>query len=118
MPRNNSSTSAMPFQASRKASIPVAKSPIAAPVPSYTSAPTVTPTTIQLERPGFFSNMWTGFGLGAGQSIAANIFRSPTDVIHTYEVPSKGLKYSSKEFVQCMEESSKDFEACKHLVKD
>ena len=35
-----------------------------------------------IQQPGFFSNMWQGFGLGAGQSIAMNIFRSPTQVHH------------------------------------
>ena len=107
MPRNNSSTSVAPFKSSGKSSIFPAKTP---------SAPT--PPTIQLERPGFFSNMWTGFGLGAGQSIAANIFRSPTEVVHTHQTIGAGSKYSSREFVQCMEESAKDFELCKHLVEE
>ncbi len=41
----------------------------------------------KIEQPGFFSNVMQGFGLGAGQSIAMNIFRSPTEVKHINESP-------------------------------
>ena len=41
-----------------------------------------------IQQPGFFSNVMQGFGLGAGQSIAMNIFRSPTEVKHINESPT------------------------------
>jgi hypothetical protein len=51
------------------------------------------PTQIQqinhkIEQPGFFSNVMQGFGLGAGQSIAMNLFRSPTEVKHIHDSPT------------------------------
>lgn len=39
------------------------------------------------EKPGFFSNVWQGVAVGTGQSIAMNMFRSPTQVNHTYDIP-------------------------------
>ena len=42
----------------------------------------------KIEQPGFFSNVMQGFGLGAGQSIAMNIFRSPTEVKHIHDSPT------------------------------
>jgi hypothetical protein len=41
-----------------------------------------------IQQPGFFSNVMQGFGLGAGQSIAMNLFRSPTEVKHINESPT------------------------------
>jgi hypothetical protein len=77
--------------------------------------------THSVQQPGFFSNMWQGFGLGAGQSIAFNMFRSPTEVKHVHEsVPPVAADriptFHSKEYVQCMEEAKQDEEACKHLL--
>jgi hypothetical protein len=65
--------------------------------------------------------MWSGFGWGAGHSIAANLFRSPTQVVHTTAAvapitPLHDRIPPSKEYQQCMEESKQDKEACKqHL---
>ncbi len=82
-------------------------------MPSVPVAPAATP--------GFFSNAWQGFGFGAGQSIAANIFRSdpkPATVIVSQPAPERipSLRSTSKEYVQCMEEAKQDEEACKHLL--
>ncbi len=68
--------------------------------------------THKIEQPGFFSNVLQGFGLGAGQSIAMNLFRSPTEVKHTYE----SAPLQSKEYIQCMKESENDTEACKQYL--
>lgn len=65
-----------------------------------------------VEKPGFFSNMWQGFGLGAGQSIAFNIFRSNpvTTVNHVHtEVP--------KEYENCIKESFNDKQKCAEYLK-
>jgi hypothetical protein len=66
---------------------------------SATSAPLLT----QTEKPGFFANAWAGFGLGTGQAIAHNIFRSDP-----VQKPS--------EFEQCMKEKN-DMETCKVFLK-
>ncbi len=100
------------------------------PVPAPTIAP---PSPIsstvnhnhQVQQPGFFSNMWTGFGLGAGQSIAMNMFRSDPKVTHVHEnapaVPIAGTssleKNLPKEFVQCMKENNNDKDLCKQFLE-
>jgi hypothetical protein len=66
------------------------------------------------ETPGFFSNVMQGFGLGAGQSLAMNLFRSPTEVKHTYQSSPDSLP---KEYVQCMKESQNNKEACKQYLE-
>jgi hypothetical protein len=70
--------------------MPRSKSPVARHVLSSKSAvkPVALTNTqtvhhqynVEVERPGFFSNMWQGFGLGAGQAIAHNVFRSDPEV--------------------------------------
>ncbi len=47
---------------------------------SATSAPLLTP-----EKPGFLANVWSGFGLGTGQAIAHNLFRSEPEKPTAYE---------------------------------
>jgi hypothetical protein len=104
--------------------------------PSFTSSysysspktPVNIPTYIThnhpLEKPGFFSNMWQGFGLGAGQSIAMNIFRSDPQVKHVHEnvvsTPTQSIsKLESslpKEFVQCMTDNN-DKDLCKQFLE-
>ena len=82
------------------------------------------PVVIKQQQPGFFSNMWSGFGWGAGHSIAANIFRSPTQVVHTTAATPGGSAAAaaypriptSKEYEQCMEESKQNREACKQYL--
>jgi hypothetical protein len=63
-----------------------------------------------VEQPGFFSNMWSGFGLGTGQAIAHNMFRS-TPVAAPVHVSDH------KEFEQCMKDSGNDMEVCKKFLK-
>ncbi len=61
--------------------------------------------------------MWSGFGWGAGQSIASNMFRSPTQVVHsTMPTAPHDRIIFSKEYQQCMEESKQDKEACKQYL--
>jgi hypothetical protein len=81
-----------------------------APSPSPSSSVVVHKT----ETPGFFSNVMQGFGLGAGQSLAMNLFRSPTEVKHTYQASPDSLP---KEYVQCMKESQNNKEACKQYLE-
>jgi hypothetical protein len=70
--------------------------------------------------------MWQGFGLGAGQSIAMNIFRSDPKVTHVHEnaaAPTVTANTSSlekslpKEFVQCMKENNNDKDLCKQFLE-
>jgi hypothetical protein len=67
--------------------------------------------------------MWQGFGLGAGQSIAMNIFRSDPKVTHIHENVSTTSSVSNlekslpKEFVQCMKESNNDKDLCKQYLE-
>ncbi len=76
----------------------------------------------QVERPGFFSNMWTGFGLGAGQSIAMNIFSSDPKVSQVKEnspsiTPSNIEVNFPKEFIQCMKDNNNDKDLCKQFLE-
>ena len=107
-------------------SSPKSPAPISKPTqPSYTPSP-VQQHSVQVQQPGFFSNMWQGFGLGAGQSIAMNIFRSDPKVTHVHEnapatssasnVSSSESLYS-KEFTQCMKDKYDDKEVCKQYVQ-
>jgi hypothetical protein len=94
---------------------------------SYTpSKPTYTPPQVQTQpqsqNPGFFSNMWQGFGLGAGQAIAHNIFRSDPIVKHTYENAPSQIQINQdiklpEEFVQCMKDNNNDKELCKLFLE-
>jgi hypothetical protein len=75
--------------------------------------------TQQQQTPGFFSNMWQGFGLGAGQAIAHNIFSSDPVVTHKYENAPKQINTSElpKEFIQCMKDNNNDKEMCKQFLE-
>jgi hypothetical protein len=63
------------------------------------------------EKQGFFSNVLQGFGLGAGQAIAHNIFRSDPVVTHKQETTPK-----EREYMQCMKEYQ-DAETCKKYLE-
>lgn len=99
------------------------KSPVPAPTPAPSYSPSVVHHNHQVQQPGFFSNMWQGFGLGAGQSIAMNIFRSDPVVKHTHENIPATSNVSSlesklpKEFVQCMKENNNDKDLCKQYLE-
>lgn len=100
-------------------------------VSSYTSPSNSTYTNPQIinkqpiqqtqsqQTPGFISNVIQGFGLGAGQAIAHNIFRSDPVVKHTYENPSSQTTNLElpKEFVQCMKDNNDDKELCKQFLE-
>jgi hypothetical protein len=103
------------FRSSKSSSYTPTKSSVA-PTP-----PTVKHTH-QEQQPGFFSNMWQGFGLGAGQSIAMNLFRSDPKVTHVHEnapaFPSATKEsFYSSEFSQCMNDKWDDKDTCKQYVQ-
>lgn len=88
--------------------------------PSKTQKAIVPPTqahthTVSVERPGFFSNVWQGFGLGTGQAIAHSIFRSDPIFKVALVVNQNHLP---KEFVQCMEMNKNNIELCKSLLPE
>ena len=105
-------------------STPVAPAP--ATVPTATSVPIQ--HIIQVQQPGFFSSIIQGFGLGAGQSIAHNIFRSNPTVTHIHETASSASTASSaltnsskteslsKEYIQCMKDNNDDKDFCKMFL--
>jgi hypothetical protein len=102
------------------------KSPVSAPTMTHAPQHSVVNHNHQVQQPGFFSNMWQGFGLGAGQSIAMNIFRSDPKVTHVHEnAPSSSSvssvsgseSFYSKEFAQCMKDKWDDKEKCKDYVQ-
>lgn len=119
MPRSSSSSSRSSYRSSSRS--PTYRSSYK---PSYSSysyhsprslaMPSSTPTSIthyqEKEKPGFFSNMWQGFGLGAGQAIAHNIFRSNPVVTHTYEPTITETK--PKEYELCLQEHKYDKYIC------
>lgn len=107
----------------------VPSKPIPTSTPTPYSSPSLTSQNQQVERPGFFSNMWTGFGLGAGQSIAMNIFRSDPVVKHVHDTPPTTSTLSTtgqstisieaslpKEFIQCMKDNNNDKDLCKQFL--
>ena len=84
--------------------------------PSAPSSLTTSPTSLthhvhEVKQPGFFSNVFQGFGLGAGQSLAFNMFRSDPVVHHKHEGSDKDRAY-----VQCMKEKQ-DTEECKKYLE-
>ncbi len=78
------------------------------PVLAATPASKSSTVTHKVEQPGFFSNMIQGFGLGAGQSLAFNLFRSDPVVKHVHVGPSQ-------EYTKCMEEKN-DAAECKQYL--
>ncbi len=121
MPTSNSRTSSSGRTTSyfSSKSSPRPQSPLAPPVPPASHVPT---QTIQVQPPGFFSSMWQGFGLGAGSSIAHNMFDSPKTVIHKGESEPKA-KYEgpcAKEkevFDKCIQHRQ-SLEECERILKD
>jgi hypothetical protein len=102
--------------------MPRSKSPV---VKKYVVKPTPVPNqnihhhhNVEVERPGFFSNMWQGFGLGAGQAIAHNIFRSDPEVkvVHEHISSTVSSVTLPKEYVQCMKDNKDDKELCKQFL--
>ncbi len=94
-----------------------------APVPSTASAPAAPVQhqhNVVVEKQGFFSNVWQGFGLGAGQAIAHNIFRSDpvATVKQQIEVAKPVITELPKEFVQCMKDNHNDTDLCKQFLSN
>ena len=99
---------------------PVVKKYVAKPTPtqSVTSTQSVYHHhNVEVEKPGFFSNMWQGFGLGAGQAIAHNVFRNEPTVKVVHEQAHIVSETEPKEYVQCMKDNSNDKELCKQFLK-
>lgn len=69
--------------------------------PSNTPSPAVH-HSVEVKQPGFFSNVFQGFALGTGQSLAFNMFRSDPVVKHEH------IQVPSKEYQQCMKENNND----------
>jgi len=110
MPRSNSSSSRPAYShSSSKSHVPARR---VNPSPVHTH---------KVQQPGFLSNMWQGFGLGAGQSIAMNMFRSDPKVTHIHETQPNSIvqqtTIESKEYIQCMKESQNNKEACKEYLE-
>lgn len=110
---------------SRSYSYSSPKSPV--PTPSYSSsASSVQQHNVKVEQPGFFSNVLQGFGLGAGQSLAFNLFRSspsvtPTSATTATTAPVIGGTTQDipfpKEYIQCMKEYNNNSDACKQYLE-
>jgi hypothetical protein len=102
----------MPRESNRRSytapKIPVSLPSRPAPTYSQPQAPAA-PAQQPQERPGFFSNMWQGFGLGAGQAIAHNMFRSNPLVTVQH------VSNTSKEYEQCMKDNNNDKDLCKQF---
>jgi len=114
MPHHASGSRRRPSYSPSKSLPPISKPAI---------IPTPVQTSVQVQQPGFFSNMWQGFGLGAGQSIAHNIFRSDPKVTHVHEntlatsTVSTSESLYSKEYIQCMKDKYDDKEVCKQYIQ-
>ena len=107
------------------------KSPVSPPAVTQSHSPSVVNHNHQVQQPGFFSNMWQGFGLGAGQSIAMNIFRSDPKVTHVHEnaptttttpvvttnTVANTESFYSTEFSKCLKEKWDDKETCKQYIQ-
>lgn len=109
MSGRNSRRSSKSFYSSPKSPIPI--------------NPVTSPVINQVQQPGFFSNVLQGFGLGVGQSIAMNIFRTDPKIIHVNENISSSATIEISEslydieFKQCMKDKMDDKEVCKQYVQ-
>jgi hypothetical protein len=109
MPRSSSS----PSRSSRSSSSSYTKPTV--------SKPIVTPATqtieVKQQPQGFFSNMWQGFGLGTGQAIAHNMFRSDPVVKHEHINTTRNSATENKDYVQCMKDYNDDELYCKKYLE-
>lgn len=123
--RSSSSSRSFSSRNSSKLSYSYSSPKLPVKLPTATATPSVVNHNHQVQQPGFFSNMWQGFGLGAGQSIAMNIFRSDPKVTHIHEnTPSTSnspLSNSeslySREFEQCLKDKYDDKETCRQYIQ-
>jgi hypothetical protein len=122
--RTSSSSSGRTTSYFSSTSSPRPHSPLAPPIPPVTNVPYVPPTqTVQVQGPGFFGSMIQGFGLGAGSSIAHNMFEKPKTVIHQGLEAEQKPKYTgpcAKEkevFDKCIQHRQ-NLEECERILKD
>lgn len=88
-------------------------------VPVKTQQSSIVQHNHQIQQPGFFSNILQGFGLGTGQAIAHNIFRSDPVVKHV-NVPNTTTNYIKSDppaYVQCMKEYNDNKELCQQYLE-
>ncbi len=71
----------------------------------------------QIQQPGFFSNILQGFGLGTGQAIAHNIFRSDPVVKHVNVPNTNDIKSEPPAYVQCMKEYNDNKDLCQQYLE-
>ncbi len=110
MPRTQSNTNTNPkgfFSYHRQ-------SPLAPPIPH---SPHVPAQSIQIQPPGFFSSVLQGFGLGAGSSIAHNIFDKDKTVIHQPPKYTGPCAREKEVFDKCIEHRQ-TVEECERILKD
>jgi hypothetical protein len=82
-------------------------------------SPSIVQHNHQIQQPGFFSNILQGFGLGTGQAIAHNIFRSDPVVKHV-NVPNTNtsdIKSEPPAYVQCMKEYNDNKDLCQQYLE-
>lgn len=106
--RSSSSRSLFMSRSSSKHSAPVS-------TPSH-NAPAVQHNH-QIQQPGFFSNILQGFGLGTGQAIAHNIFRSDPVVKHVNVPNTNDIKSEPPAYVQCMKEYNDNKDLCRQYLE-
>jgi hypothetical protein len=132
MPHSSSSSRSSSSRSYSSPRSPIRLPSIYRPIPSiYKLPPAPIAAPVATPSPGFFSNMWQGFGLGAGQAIAHNIFRSNTTVITPASIQTTSeyeecmkKKFNdrticiefSQEFKECMKQTNDDKEICKQLA--
>ncbi len=114
MPRNGISSS---FRSSKPSSKSSSKSHIKPAVTPTHSSPMTQTIEIKQQPQGFFSNMWQGFGLGTGQAIAHNMFRSDPVVKHEHINTTCNLATENKDYVQCMKDYNDDESYCKKYLE-
>ena len=94
-----------------------------APISRYSSPRSPTPIAVSRlavqpqQRPGFFSNMWQGFGLGTGMNIANSLFGQTTKTVVMAPAAEPLLPPKPKEYVQCMKDNDNDKELCEQFLK-
>jgi hypothetical protein len=108
--RSSGSRSSFMSRSSSKPSAPVSTQSHNAPAVQH---------NVKVEQPGFFSNILQGFGLGTGQAIAHNIFRSDPIVKHV-NVPNtttNDIKLDPPAYVQCMKEYNNNKDLCQQYLE-
>jgi len=112
--------SSSPRSSSKSYSYSSPKSPVPSPSSYSSPSPAVQHHNVKVEQPGFFSNVFQGFGLGAGQSLAFNLFRSSPSVTPTISpMATIGVRASEqfpKEYIQCMKEYNNS-DTCKQYLE-